>query len=74
VFFSFSEMNNYLRAKVNEYLQYFIYTFTFMKKLNQLRRIAPIAVIVALMMATAACTSNKKYGCPNHLQSSFSAR
>jgi hypothetical protein len=45
-----------------------------MKKLNQLRRIAPVVIVVAMLIASTACTSNKKYGCPNHLNSGISAR
>ncbi|MES2480079.1 MAG: hypothetical protein V4561_13405 [Bacteroidota bacterium] len=45
-----------------------------MKNNTALRKIAPIVALVCILMATIACTSNKKYGCPNHLKTSFSLR
>jgi len=44
-------------------------------KFSTLRRIVPAIAIVALALFTASCSSTKKYGCPNHLNSgSFSVR
>jgi len=40
-----------------------------MKAFSSLRRLVPVVAVVALVLL-ASCASNKKYGCPNKLQSS----
>ncbi|WP_344823047.1 hypothetical protein [Rurimicrobium arvi] len=45
-----------------------------MKKFNTMRKFIPMAVLLFALMATVACTSNKKYGCPNHISAGFSLR
>ncbi|MBL7712049.1 MAG: hypothetical protein JNL13_06285 [Chitinophagaceae bacterium] len=45
-----------------------------MKKKSSLLKALPIVAFLCVLLATAACNSNKKYGCPNHLKSSFSIR
>lgn len=45
-----------------------------MNKFSALRRFAPVAIAVALFMLASCASSNKKYGCPNHLSSPVSVR
>lgn len=40
-----------------------------MKVFSALRRVAPAVVVVALLLLTASCATNRKYGCPNHVNS-----
>lgn len=37
-----------------------------MQAFSKLRRIAPVVLLAAMVLA-ASCTSSRKYGCPNKL-------
>lgn len=39
-----------------------------MQLFTNLRRIIPVITIVAMVILVSSCASNKKYGCPNHLE------
>lgn len=40
-----------------------------MQSFSTIRRFVPVLAVVALFLV-ASCTTNKKYGCPNKLQTS----
>jgi len=72
VFFIF--WNEFLSSCKSNRVSKKIYTFTIMKKIISLTKYVPVVVLLCALMAAASCTSNKKYGCPNHLSAGFNLR
>lgn len=45
-----------------------------MKKTNTIYKVVSMVALVCIFISTLACTSNKKYGCPNHLKINISIK